>query len=523
LRVAPEHPAALRALATLATERGYLPQAIDYLKPLLRIESDGVRRRDLMLELARAHEATREGPRALVLVKEAIAARPDDDVPREALIELLLRAGDWSGARAALESWQAGLGDAALAGKRAAIWVRIGLLLRDRGRDRRGAEAAFTRAVALDPMGDGVLRLAELHGRFDDPAAQRAVLDAAITELRQRLMEDPFDVTRLRRLRDLYTARANGTDVTDVSAQGIAALGQILSVLGISEVALSGRLAPLRGSAPPSLMSSGVFGPGFATRLRAPGATGFAAEIWGKIAFTAAEMFDATPAKPALRERVSSGTEPRLAWIETAAAAVGLPALELILSRRAEAPDDAVAAFDGAEPALLVGRAALMGGGAVRFRVGRALSLLQDHALMFAHRAPEELATLFAAAAVVAGATPGDGARPSSEVTGYAKNMHRLMGRKERKALELEASRFGFETVDGAAFQAAVLATADRMGLVLAGSIEAAVREICGGSAPTQAEIAGNPRAVDLLRFALSTEYLALRRDADEGRHARSP
>jgi hypothetical protein len=163
-----------------------------------------------------------------------------------------------------------------------------------------------------------------------------------------------------------------------------------------------------------------------------------------------------------------------------------------------------------------------MGGGAVRFRVGRALSLLQDHALMFESRAPEELATLFAAAAVVAGAAPAGDPRPAAEVTGYAKNMHRLMGRKERKALELEASRFGFETVDGAGFQAAVLATADRMGLVLAGSIEAAVRVICGVAAPGQAEIAANPRAVELLRFALSAEYLALRRDADEGRHVRS-
>jgi len=95
--------------------------------------------------------------------------------------------------------------------------------------------------------------------------------------------------------------------------------------------------------------------------------------------------------------------------------------------------------------------------------------------------------------------------------------MQRLMGRKERKALELEVSRFGFEAVDGAAFQAALLATADRLGLVLAGSLEPAVRVICGASAPTQAEIAANPRATELLRFALSDDYLGLRRDAEAG------
>ena len=516
LRFAPEHPAALRALATLATERGYLLQAIDYLTPLRRLDTDSLTRRELTLELARAYEATRQGPRALALVKEAIAARPDDDVPREAMVELLLRSGDWSGAQAALETWQAGLTDPAQAAKRAGIWVRIGGLLGDRGRDRRGAEAAFVRASSLDPMGEGVLRLAELHARFGDPASQRAVLDAEIAEVRRRLTAAPFDVPRLRRLRDLYTARASGTDVADVSAQGIAAVGQILSLLGVSEVALTGRLAPLRGSsAPPSLTASGVLGPGFATRLRAPGAGGFVAEIWSKLAPTAAEMFDAPPAKAIPRERIPPGSEPRLAWIESAAATVGLPSLELVLSRRGDAADDSVVAIDGAEPALIVGRAALMGGGTVRFRVGQALSLLQDHATMFETRPPDQVEALFAAAAVVAGASPADGARPPAEVMAHAKNMQRLMGRKERKALELEVSRFGFETVDGAAFQAAVLATADRLGLVLAGSIEAAVRVLCASAAPAQEEISANARAVALLRFALSDDYLALRRDAE--------
>jgi len=517
LRVAPDHPAALRALATMATQRGYLLQAIDYLTPLLRLEGERVARRDLMLELARACEETRQGPRALSLVKEAIAAHPHDDVPRQALVDLLLRSGDWSGARAALESWQAGLTAAADAAKRAGIWVRIGDLLRDRGRDRRGAEAAFTRAATLDPMGEGVLRLAELHARFGDPRAQRSVLDAAIAETRQRLAQQPLDVPRLRRLRDLYTARANGTDVTDMSAQGIATVGQILSVLGISEAALSGRLAPLRGIAPPSLTTSGVLGPGFAARLRAAGAGGFAAEIWAKIATTAAEMFEGSPAKAPVRERVTSGSEPRLAWIEAAAATIGLPALELVLSRRADAADDAVVAIDGPQPTLIVGRAALMGGGPVRFRVGRALSLLHDRAVLLETRTPDEVASLFAAAALVAGASPADGPRPSPEVAGYAKNMQRLMGRKERKALELEVSRFGFETVEGAAFQAAVLGTADRLGLVLAGSIEPAVRVICDASPTTAEELSANPRALELLRFAVSEDYLALRRDAEAG------
>jgi len=101
-------------------------------------------------------------------------------------------------------------------------------------------------------------------------------------------------------------------------------------------------------------------------------------------------------------------------------------------------------------------------------------------------------------------------------VAGYAKNMLRLMSRKDRKALELEASRFGFETIDGGAFQRAVLATADRLGLLLAGDIEVAIRVICGG-APTPADIAANPRALELLRFALDADYLVLKRDADGG------
>jgi tetratricopeptide (TPR) repeat protein len=509
LKVVPDHPAALRALATLAVTGKQLAAAIDFLKRLLVIESDGVGRRDLVLELARAHEAARERARALALMKEAVAARPDDEVPRQALVDLLLRSRNWGGARDALETWQETV---AAPEKKAALWIRIGELWRDEERDRQAAATAFTKAATLDPLGAGVFRMAELQARFGDVAAQRAVLDDAIAAFRADLAREPLDTPRLRRLGELYAARVTGSDADELSALGIAVVGQVLALLGVVEKPLDGRLAALGGAAQRDIAPRAGFGAAFLTHLRAPGAGGFAAEIWAKIARTASEMFEAAHVKPPARERVAPGSEPRLAWIEAAAAAVGLPALELMLSKRQEPSDESVVAIDVGEPALVVGRAAFSGSAASRFAVGRALSLLRDRAVMFDSRTPAEIATLFAAASRAAGVA-GPGEAPP-EVAGYAKNMLRLMSRKDRKALELEASRFGFETIDGAAFQSGVLATADRLGLLMAGDVEVAIRVVCGG-APTPDDIAANRRALALLEFALGADYLVLRRDVN--------
>jgi hypothetical protein len=128
---------------------------------------------------------------------------------------------------------------------------------------------------------------------------------------------------------------------------------------------------------------------------------------------------------------------------------------------------------------------------------------------------PEELAPVFASAALLAGVAPPVGLpKPSEELL---RTVTRAVGRKQRKALTLQASRFPFEKIDLPAWHEGVLRTADRLGLMLAGDVAASALALAGGGAANRAatspsQVATNPAALDLLRFALGEQYALLRR-----------
>ncbi|HEX2659858.1 MAG TPA: hypothetical protein VHU40_16355, partial [Polyangia bacterium] len=303
LNIDPDHLPSLRALATLALEARQMPPAVRSLERLLQLETDPTRRGQALLELAEAYHATREPRRALSALREAVTTRPDDPVSHQRLVDFLLRAGDWSAALTALRVWESAVHEPA---QKAAIWIRIGGLLRDHGSVKKAAEPAFAMAADLDPLGEGVFELAGLHTVLRDPEGWRRVLVEAAVDLRRALQTDPVDLPRLRRLREIYQRLADGPGATPIDTLGAQVVGQALTLLG--DVGTTGgrrRLTPRAD-----------LGAAFWARLRAPGAGGFAAEIWTKLAAGASEMFPAADAVLPPRDRVLPGTEPRLAWIE---------------------------------------------------------------------------------------------------------------------------------------------------------------------------------------------------------------
>ena len=512
LKIDPVDRRALRALATLAMQRGCHAPALRFLERLVALEGNPDRRRALRLEMAEAHEAADDLPRAISIVEDVIAGSPLEGAApgapgtlnaRQRMGEMYLRDGDWKAAVRALREWEAVLPDDAA---RAAVWIRMGDLQRDHGRDRRAAESAFSTAASLHPLGEGVFRLVDLYRAAADLPALGAVLAGAVSDLRHALALDPLDVPRLERLRELCRLQARGHAGDRGAALAVGAIGQLLGVLG-------GALEPLPGSRPTFAAS---VGPTFWARLEAPGAGGFAAEVWGKVARAVGELLPANDAKPPPRDKMSPGAEPRLAWIESAAAALGLSGFRLSLARRPEPADETVFILDDAEPALIVGRGALVAGAAMRFRVGRALYLLHARAAVIDRLSPSAIDWVFAAAASAVGAAPAPTTGSAAEeIAQRARQLARLMSRKEIRALELQASRFGSESLDPAAFHAGVLRTADRMGLVFAGDLPVALQIASGGGAPlARAPRPVTPRALDLVRFALSEDYPALRLEA---------
>jgi hypothetical protein len=148
---------------------------------------------------------------------------------------------------------------------------------------------------------------------------------------------------------------------------------------------------------------------------------------------------------------------------------------------------------------------------AVRFHVGRALGLIAQHAVVLERVSAAELAPLFACAALLAGAQVPAGLPNPAE--GLLRDVTRAVGRKDRKSLALQASRFGFEPFDLEAWRTATLRAADRFGLFVCGDPAAAALAIAGG-APS---VPGSPAAVDLLGFALGDRYPSLRRAVEGG------
>jgi hypothetical protein len=212
------------------------------------------------------------------------------------------------------------------------------------------------------------------------------------------------------------------------------------------------------------------------------------------------------------RQTVAPGSEQRLAWIETSATALGITGMHLQIAR--EQIPSPVLALEEPAPVMLLAAGA-ENSLATRFAVGRALGILALRATVLERVGPDELAPVFASAALVAGVTPPPGLpKPSEELL---RTVTRAVSRKQRKALMLQASRFPFEKIDLAAWHEGVLRTADRLGLMLAGDVAASALALAGGSgadrgAVSPSQVATNPAALDLLRFALGEQYPQLRK-----------
>jgi tetratricopeptide (TPR) repeat protein len=515
LNIAPENEDALRELSAVALTDAAPGEAVELLQRYLSVVRDDALAAQARLDLARAYEASQDIGQAIEILHQASSVRPADGQPRQQLSELSLRAGDWHSAVDTLRAWEQTVSEPA---RKAQLHLRVGALLRDYGNDPRGAAMSFQLAATLDPMGDGAFALISLYEGLGDSSRRHDVIRGQIIEIRRSLERDPVDVARLRRLRDLLEREAAGPPETAGAPRPTPAAAvpvkQILALFGeVSEVV---ETVP----APRPMMGPGPDGPDFWAHLASPGAAGFLAEVWSALGEAAARTFPADANKLGLsrQTRITSAAEPRLAWVETSAAALGLTTLAYHVSAHPMGQGDAeVLAVELPEPALVFDRAALAGGMGARFRFGRALALLHVRASLLDRGDAPELRQLFLAGKAL-GASPGapvDAGAPVSLV----KALGKVMGRKEKKALGSLAQRFENDPLDAPAWQHAVLRTADRLGLVVAGDVAAALRVIVdfNGQVPVAEQLSDSIRALELLRFALSERYLKLRQQVGLG------
>jgi hypothetical protein len=500
LKIQPEHREALFQLARGATEDRDAESAAHWLVQFLAVASDDPRAPDARLDLATCYEALKDRARAVETLRRAGGLRPGDPKPLQRLSDLHLRQGEWKAAVEVLRASEARLTDG---GERAALHLRIGSILRDLGRDGPGAAASFRRAAELEPMGEGTRALVALHDAAGDAQGALVTVDHEVADVRRALAADPLDVRRLERLRELLRmARARGSDAPIDEAE--AAVASVLELVTgqTPDGAPAGRA---RAFMPKAARA-------FWAQLAHPAAGGFMGELWPNLVEVAIELFPA-PAIRGKRQTIAPGAEQRLAWIESSASALGITGLHIQIARDASVP--AVTPLEEPGPVLLLGAGA-ENSLATRFHVGRSLGLLAHRATVLERADPEDMAPLFSCAALLAGvALPAGLPTPSDELL---RSVTRAIGRKQRKAIALQASRFNFEKYDCAAWHEGVMRTADRLGLMLAGDVAASALALVGSGAGTRpasaTEVATNPAALDLLRFALGEQYPLLRKEA---------
>ena len=540
MKIEPRHVESSWRLARLALAAGDAAGAAAGLARFVEAAPDDERATDARMELATAYEATHDRARAIETLRRAAALRPGDSTALERLVDLHARLGEWRSAVEVLRDWEGRLPDAR---DRAVLQLRIGALLRDGGRDATGAAMAFRRAAELDPLGQGGRALVALHDAQSDGRGAVQTIEREIAELRVALARDPLDEPRLAQLDDFLTELARRAPSPVVAASHVAVV-EVRGLLAASDADASG---PVRARGRPrSLALRPGEASAFWSRLAFPGALGFRAEIWPHLVESAAALFPAAAkAPPGRARRLSAVEEPRLAWVFATAAACGLGGLNIYLSP--VVPDaEPTLIIEEPEPALVLGAAALQPSAATRFLVGRALGILRARAAVIDRVEPSALAPLFACAAMTAGAAPPTDLPRPDETT--ERIVGKTMSRRDRKALMLQSSRFGFESIDPTRWALAVRRTADRLGLLLAGDVAAAARAAArtdperwkhavrktanrlahmldgdGKASPPEEraptsmleQIRGSERALDVLRFSLGDVYPALRRESE--------
>jgi hypothetical protein len=385
-------------------------------------------------------------------------------------------------------------------------------VLRDLGRDEAGAAASFRRASEIDPVGDGTRALVALQDAAGDAAGGLETVERELALVRRALATDPLDGRLLERLREfLGAARARGLAAPIAEAEDAVA-----SVLGM----LANGWAPLAPAAAAPFKPAA--GRALFDELVDPAAGGFVTELWPNLVEVAEALYPAASGRDRRGTAVGRGDD-RFGWIQQLAGGLGLPELEMFVSR--ESRPELVAAIP--EPGLgLVFAPGAESAPELRFAAGRMLGLVVQHASILERVTAERLAPLYACAAVLAGAAPPAGFGAPAE--DLVRTVTRTVSRKHRKALALQASRFGFERFDLAAWHRGVLRSADRLGLLVAGDVATAAVALAGlaragagltgdssGSAATPAaRVAASGAALELVRFALGDRYPGLRRAA---------
>jgi hypothetical protein len=496
LALDPDRVSSLRLLARLAMSEERFTLAVDFLnraltRPGIAVEDGGA----IALELAGAYEANERPEDAERVLRMAIEGQPEDPVVRERLVALALRTRRFELAAEQLRVLQALTEERSA---KAAVAVRLARLERVERKNPAAALVVLRAALQLDPLGEVVGEMIASVGEGPLSPEDAGAINGVIADLRRTLEQEPLAVRPLECLRDLAALRG----LTDLHA----AAAQLLTALGMGST--RGRSRDLQR--PVALHSLGA--PGNSADA---GAVSLMREVWPHLSSGVARLYGpaATDLGIGKQTRLAPGSEPRLAWAESASLAIGIPSLSIFVP---PLDDLWIAALDSPEPSLALGRGVVGGDPVSRFRVGRSLALLRECATMLDRIAPDELNLIWNAALYLADPSSFDRVRPPYDqetLRVASRKLGKVLSRRELKNVEGYALALEQITLDVPAWRNAVLRTANRFGLLVSGDLAAALRALSQRSAPSRQDLLG-AACQDLIQFAFSDRFATVRREA---------
>jgi tetratricopeptide (TPR) repeat protein len=490
LAAAPDHPLALERLARLHAAARNWPAAADALRRLVALPGlppDALRAHLIALAEVRA-EGFGDAAAAAALCQRALELAPADALASERLARYRAAGGDRAGVVGALEAAAA----AAAAGPaRARAHLRAARVLAGALGDPRRALAELRRAVAADPASEAAREaLADLLA-ITDPAA-------AVEEHRWFLADDPARVASWRALFAIFRAQ-RAHDRAFVTAAAL----RFLEAASDDDTAYHAQNAP---QAPPG--SGDALGAEGWLALRHEGDRGPLSDV---LALCGDALGEAAELAPVSREK-TRGAQPLERLVEELCANVGVEPFAL----RHAGPGADLWIEPGDPPAVRAGAdlTRVHGVAEQRFLLARVAARLRARAGVATRVDADGLRALLAAAVrqIVPG-YQGLGVPPEA----MSRAVARALPRRVRRALEAPARAVAAGPApDVAAFHAALRSTADRVGLLLAGDVAAALALVLregGPVAPGAVAAAARARAElhQLLRFAVSEEHLGLR------------
>ena len=509
LRDESSHPDGLREMASLVLQQGDHEQAADLLRRFVQNAPNGEHKTQAELTLSEILADNMDDLAGAIGQLESLVSRaPTEVAARERLISLLVRVGSFGKAAAQL-------GDLADSrdtdAARARDYLRIAEITRHRMGDLDGARAALQKARTLDPLDlDAIRESAELAAASGSEQARTKLLSEAAADIRETIADDPMQAAHYERLA-VVAEWLEDADARYLALGALACAGSLSSeqrrFVQVRQDALSIDVL----SAGKTSLSSGDW----QQRLRHREAGGVAFDIWQVIAEGMCRGAALEPAKLGFskNDRVSSRQLGKsYPLIGGMAALCGLDNFDLYVSRSKQSYGRVV---DSGKPVLLLSQDVAQADSAGRrFQLGRVLALARDRMANLVEFQDEQIELLFAGAASAAEVRNRPAwldeviANHAEDVAARARLLKKHMPRRDRKALQMLAARFG-ELKPAGSWRRGVIGTASRVGLLLSGDIEVALEMLNTGA--TGRSLRDDREALQLLAWSVGGDHIALR------------